>query len=46
MRKAYKLAIVGIAAIATAVRGEDCGNFNGEMSCKSGSQTTYPDDWA
>lgn len=46
MRKAYQLAIVGIAAVATIASAADCSNFNGEMSCKSGSQTTYPDDWA
>ncbi len=46
MRKAYQLAIVGFAFIATAVKGEDCSNFQNEMSCKSGSETTNPADWA
>ena len=26
--------------------GEDCSNFNGNVGCKDGKQTRYPDDWS
>ena len=25
---------------------DDCNNFNGDMGCKDGQQTRYPDDWS
>ncbi len=34
-----------IISLATFSITEDCSNFNGEYSCKSGSQTQYPSDW-
>lgn len=35
------LLLVYLVAFAYA-----CDTFNGEMSCRDGQQTTYPDDWA
>jgi alpha-amylase len=26
--------------------GDDCSNFNGNVGCKSGQDTRYPDDWS
>lgn len=39
--KGVLFALVLILAIAFA-----CDTFNGEMGCKDGTQTKYPDDWA
>jgi len=38
--------LLGLISYATFAALEDCSNFQGEMGCKSGTQTTNPPEWA
>jgi len=41
-----KLSLATAVAQAYYQGNEECGNFNGNVGCKGGDDTRYPDDWS